>query len=426
MPVTCVVGAQWGDEAKGKITDILAEDAAIVMRYQGGPNAGHTVAVGEEVFKFHLIPSGILRPSVTCIMADGTVIDPIELDREIADLKSRGVDCENLLVSGNAHVIMPYHRLLDGLAEDASGKGKIGTTRRGIGPVYADKLARVPRGIRMWDLMDDDTFRSRAMAQLEYKNKILRCVYGHEGMTPEESIDPILEVAPRLRRYIADIRPIVRQALATDASIILEGAQGTYIDPDYGTYPYVTSSHPVAGGACLGTGIPPMAISRLVLVAKAYTTRVGGGPFPTELTDKMGERLREAGGEYGTTTGRPRRCGWFDAVLVRGAVQVNGATELAITKLDVLDGLDRVNICVGYRLHGQVLEYPPGNLDLLDEVEPVYEELPGWKESTRGVTSYSELPAKARAYIERIEELAGAPVRMVSTGPARDEILLRS
>ena len=426
MPVTCVVGAQWGDEAKGKITDILAENATIVMRYQGGPNAGHTVAIGDEVFKFHLIPSGILRPSVTCIMADGTVIDPIELDREITELKNRGIDCENLVISGNAHVIMPYHRLLDGIAEDTSGKAKIGTTRRGIGPAYADKAARVPRSIRMWDLMDDDVFRERAMAQLEFKNKLLRCVYGHDGMTPEECIDPILEVAPRLRRYIGDIRPLVRQALATDADVILEGAQGTYIDIDYGTYPYVTSSHPVSGGGCLGTGIPPTAISRVVMVAKAYTTRVGRGPFPTELTDALGDRIREAGGEYGTTTGRPRRCGWFDAVLVRAAAQVNGATDIAMTKLDVLDGLNRVKVCVGYRIEGQVLEYPPGNLDLLYDVEPVYEELPGWKDSTRQAKTYSDLPPNARRYVERVEELVGVPISIISVGPARDATIFRS
>ncbi len=424
MPVTVIVGAQWGDEGKGKITDLLSRDVAMVMRYQGGTNAGHTVNVGGDVFKLHLIPSGILYPNVTCIMADGTLIDPIELSEEIRMLKERGVDCDNLVISGNAHVIMPYHRLLDGLAED-TGPRKIGTTRRGIGPAYTDKTARAPRGIRMWDLLDEQVLAERVQEQLSVKNKLLECVYGHEPLKLEDVLEPVRAAAGELKRYIGDIRPLVREALAADAHVLLEGAQGTYLDLDYGTYPYVTSSHPVSGGACLGTGIPPTAISRVVMVAKAYTTRVGRGAFPTELTDKAGEIIRERGGEYGTTTGRPRRCGWFDAVIVRAAAQINGATELAITKLDVLDGFDRVRICVGYRLESQVIEYPPGNLDRLAEVEPVYEEMPGWKTDISGVRKYSDLPEKTRAYLERIEELVGVPISIVSVGPERTETIIR-
>jgi adenylosuccinate synthase len=424
MPVTVVVGAQWGDEGKGKITDLMAAEAAMVIRYQGGTNAGHTVKVGDELFKLHLIPSGILYPHVTCVMADGTLIDPAALVEEVRGLQQRGVDCGNLVVSGNAHVIMPYHVVLDGLIEEGGSKG-IGTTRRGIGPAYADKTARVPRGIRMWDLLDESKLRERVTDQLEIKNKVLRCVYGHEGMNVEEVMGGLTEAARVLRPFIADIRPLVRQALAADAEVVLEGAQGTYLDLDYGSYPHVTSSHPVSGGGCIGTGVPPTAISRVVMVAKAYTTRVGGGPFPTELEDKVGQQMRERGGEYGTTTGRPRRCGWFDAVLVRGAAAVNGATEMAITKLDVLDGIDRVRICVGYRLGGEVLEYPPGNMDWLGDVEPVYEELPGWKQNISDIQRYEELPEEARAYLERVERLVGTRVSMVSVGAEREKTITR-
>lgn len=425
MPVTVVVGAQWGDEGKGKITDLLARDAAMVIRYQGGTNAGHTVKVGEDLFKLHLIPSGILYPHVTCIMADGTLIDPLELVEELDALQSRGVDCENLVISGNAHVIMPYHRLLDGLAED-KGPARIGTTRRGIGPAYVDKTARTPRGIRVWDLMDEALLTERVARQLEAKNRWLECVYGADPLELEDVLEPVLAAAKRLRRYIGDIRPLVRQALATDARVIMEGAQGTYLDLDYGTYPYVTSSHPVAGGACLGTGVPPTAISRVIVVAKAYTTRVGRGPFPTELDAPLADRIRERGGEYGTTTGRPRRCGWFDAALVRGSASLNGATELAVTKLDVLDGLDRVKICVAYRLGSQIIDYPPGNMDQLEEVAPVYEELPGWKEDISGARRYEDLPEKARAYLSRIEELTGVTVGIVSVGAEREATVIRT
>jgi len=424
MPVTAIVGAQWGDEGKGKITDLVAADASFVIRYQGGTNAGHTVKVGDGLFKLHLIPSGILRPEVTCMMADGTLIDPISLVEEVSGLRERGVPCDNLVISGNAHVIMPYHRLLDGLAEDASSN-RIGTTRRGIGPAYVDKTARSPRGIRMWDLLDEEVLRERVAAQLEVKNKIIQALYGAGPLSLDEVLDPVLETLPTVKPLIGDIRPLVREALATDAEVLLEGAQGTYLDLDYGTYPFVTSSHPVSGGGCLGTGVPPTAVTRVVMVAKAYTTRVGRGAFPTELTDKIAETLRERGSEYGTTTGRPRRCGWFDAPLVRGSAQVNGATELAITKLDVLDTLDPIRICVGYRLDGQVLDYPPGNLDRLGEVEPVYEDLPGWKQPISDARSYDDLPDNTRRYLERIEELVGVRISVVSVGAERSETIVR-
>lgn len=425
MPVVAVVGAQWGDEGKGKITDLLSEKAAMVIRYQGGTNAGHTVRVGGEVFKLHLIPSGILHPHVTCIMADGTLIDPAELAEEINFLRGHGVDCANLVVSGNAHLILPYHRVLDAVAEDASGSASIGTTRRGIGPAYADKLLRVPRSLRAWDLLDRSVLRQRVLEQLQVKNRLLQGVYGAEPLDAEAVLAEVEEAAGIVAKHVGDIRPLVRQALATDAFILLEGAQGTFLDPDYGTYPHVTSSHPVSGGACLGTGVPPTAIRSVLLVAKAYTTRVGRGAFPTELRDSLGEVIRERGGEYGTTTGRPRRCGWFDAVIVRAAANLNGATELAITKTDVLDTLDRIRICVGYRLEGEVLDYPPGNLDLLDKVEPVYEEMPGWKQDISGVRCYDDLPANCRAYLERLEELVGVGITLISVGAERDETIIR-
>ncbi len=424
MPVTAVVGAQWGDEGKGKITDLIAAEASIVIRYQGGTNAGHTVRVGDELFKLHLIPSGILYPHVTCLMADGTLIDPVALVDEIRSLQSRGVDCDNLLISGNAHVIMPYHVLLDGLSEENVPQ-RIGTTGRGIGPAYVDKTTRAPRGIRMWDLLDEQVLRERTVHQLALKNRLLTQVYGREPLDLEEVLAPVLSVASVFKHLVGDIRPLVRQALATDAAVVLEGAQGTYLDLDYGTYPYVTSSHPVSGGGCLGTGVPPTAISRVVMVAKAYTTRVGRGAFPTELTDEFGDLMRERGAEYGTTTGRPRRCGWLDIPLIRAAAQINGATEVAVTKLDVLDAFDPLRVCVGYRIGGEVLEYPPGNLDLLSEVEPVYEDLPGWREPLGDARSYGDLPAQAQAYVEYVEDLVGVRISTISVGPERTATIAR-
>ncbi len=424
MPATVIVGAQWGDEGKGKITDILAERSAAVVRYQGGSNAGHTVVVNGDEFKLHLIPSGILHEDTTCIMAAGTIIDPICLRDEVEGLRERGVSCSNLLVSECAHVIMPYHRLLDGLQEEARGRASIGTTRRGIGPTYADKTARMPRSIRMADLMDDDVLRGLIAEQLAHKNIIIEHCYGHEPLDVDAVFAEIEPSLPVVRPLVADVRRPVREALASDGMVLLEGAQGTFLDLDYGTYPYVTSSHPVAGGACLGTGIGPTEINAVVAVVKAYTTRVGAGAFPTELEDEVGNGLRERGSEYGTTTGRPRRCGWLDGVALRTAAELNGATAIAITKLDVLDGLETVKIAVAYDIGGEHYERMPENLDALAEAEPIYEELPGWQESISGARTLADLPEQARAYVERMEELAGCPAWGVSVGPSREQTVL--
>lgn len=423
MPATVIVGAQWGDEGKGKITDILAENAAVVVRYQGGSNAGHTVVVNGEQFKLHLIPSGILHEETTCIMAAGTIIDPIALRDEVEGLRERGISCENLLISENAHVIMPYHRLLDGLQEEARGRRSIGTTRRGIGPTYTDKTARMPQSIRMVDLLDDDVLRERIEAQLAQKNIIIREVYGHDPVDPVETFDQIAEVLDVVRPFVADVRREIREAMVADANVVLEGAQGTFLDLDYGTYPYVTSSHPVAGGACLGTGVGPTEIDEVVAVVKAYTTRVGSGAFPTELEDETGDQLRERGAEFGTTTGRPRRCGWLDGVALRTAAELNGATGIAITKLDVLDELETVRIATEYEINGERHERMPENLDLLAHARPIYEEMPGWQQSVTGAQSRNDLPDEALAYIERMSELAGCEVWCVSVGPARDQTI---
>lgn len=423
MPATVIVGAQWGDEGKGKITDILAEHAAAVVRYQGGSNAGHTVVVDGDEFKLHLVPSGILHEQTLCIMAAGTIIDPICLRDEIEGLRERGVSCSNLRVSLNAHVIMPYHLLLDELQEEARGRGSIGTTRRGIGPTYADKTARLPRSIRMADLLDADRLRELIREQLAHKNIILEHCYGHERLDPDAVFEEVAPALPVVAPHVAEVRESIRQALAENRQVILEGAQGTFLDLDYGTYPFVTSSHPVAGGACLGTGIGPTQIDSVIAVAKAYTTRVGAGAFPTELHDEVGDGLRERGSEYGTTTGRPRRCGWLDGVALRTAAELNGATAIAVTKLDVLDGLDRVRIATSYEIDGRLVERMPENLDALERARPVYEELPGWSRPISGARAMADLPAEARAYLERMEELAGCPVWGVSVGPSRDQMV---
>ena len=421
MPVKVVVGAQWGDEGKGKITDILAAEANAVVRYQGGSNAGHTVVVGDREFKLHLIPSGILHEDTLCIMASGTIIDPICLAEEINGLRERDVHCDNLRLSGNAHVIMPYHRLLDALEEEARGSGSIGTTRRGIGPTYTDKTRRMPRGIRMVDLLDQEVLRAAVADQLELKNAILQHIYGHAPLDTDEVIEEIADALPIITPYVTDARAIVRGCLDRDETVVLEGAQGTFLDLDYGTYPYVTSSHPVAGGACLGTGVAPTEIDETIAVAKAYTTRVGAGAFPTELHDECGEGLRERGAEYGTTTGRPRRCGWLDGVALRTSAEINGATGIAVTKLDVLDELATVKIAVNYEVGGERLERMPENLDRLEGATAIYEELPGWQRPISEAKSPAELPAEARAYVDRMAEIAGAPVLAVSVGASREQ-----
>lgn len=424
MPCTVVVGAQWGDEGKGKITDLLAEQADVVVRYQGGSNAGHTVVVGGQTFKLHLIPSGILHERVLSLMGDGTVIDPQCLAQEHKGLRERGVSCQGLRLSGNAHVIMPYHLVLDRLQEESRGKEVIGTTLRGIGPAYTDKTCRMPQPVRVWDLLDKDILRQRVAGQLAEKNKIMDCLYGAPPLQVDEVVDDVWQYVPVFAEYVTDTRAIVFEQMAKDARIIFEGAQGTYLDLDYGTYPYVTSSHPISGAACLGTGVGPTDIDDVIIVNKAYMTRVGAGAFPTEQDNETGNLIRERGKEYGTTTGRPRRCGWLDGVALRTAAKVNGATALAVTLLDVLNPMERVAICTEYRLQGQSLKMMPGNLDLLAQVEPVWEELPGWQAELSDCRSLDALPKNARAYVERMSDLAGVPLTMVSVGPGREETIL--
>ena len=423
MPATVVVGAQWGDEGKGKITDILAEGATAVVRYQGGNNAGHTVVVDGDKFKLHLIPSGILHEQTLCIMAAGTIIDPIGMRDEIDGLRERGISCSNLRVSVNAHVIMPYHRLLDGLQEQSRGDSSIGTTMRGIGPTYTDKSARMPQSIRMADLLEEERLREMIVAQLAHKNVIIRELYDADPLTVDEVFDEIAEALDTVTPHIADVRDDIRGSLER-GQVILEGAQGTFLDLDYGTYPYVTSSHPTAGGACLGTGVGPTEIDSVIAIVKAYTTRVGSGAFPTELEDEVGERQRERGAEYGTTTGRPRRCGWLDGVALRTAARLNGATGIAITKLDVLDEEETVKIAVAYEIDGQTYERMPENLDLLENATPVFEELPGWQQPLTEVTSIEEMPKAALDYVARMAELADCDIWGISVGPARAQTVI--
>ncbi len=422
MPAKVVVGAQWGDEGKGKITDILAESADVVVRYQGGSNAGHTVVVEGQEFKLHLIPSGVLHETTLCVMASGTIIDPICMAEEIRGLRERGIACENLRISSNAHVVMPYHRLLDGLQEEARGASSIGTTRRGIGPTYTDKTRRMPRSIRMVDLLDQAALREAVEAQLADKNTMLEAMYGHAPLSVDDEIAEIAEALPVITPYVTDARAMIREALDRDQTVVLEGAQGTFLDLDYGTYPFVTSSHPVSGGACLGTGVSPTEINEVIAVVKAYTTRVGAGAFPTELEDADGEGLRARGAEFGTTTGRPRRCGWLDGVALRTSAEINGATDIAVTKLDVLDDLETIKIAVAYDLGGERMERMPENLDRLEEARPIYEELPGWRQSLCECRSLADMPAEARSYLDRMAEIAGTKISMVSVGPSREQI----
>jgi adenylosuccinate synthase len=423
MSTVVVVGAQWGDEGKGKIVDLLAQPGGLVVRYQGGNNAGHTVVVGDEVFKLHLIPSGILHPTCLCLMGDGTVIDPGFLAGEVAGLQARGISCDNLRVSCNAHLIMPYHRVLDGLMETARGAGQIGTTLRGIGPAYTDKSARLPLPVRFRDLQDEKRLRRIIEDQLAVKNRIFAAVYAAPPMDAEEVFAEVWEAGKLVRDYGADVHLLVQEAVASGKPVVFEGAQATFLDLDYGTFPFVTSSHPVAGAACLGTGIGPTAIDEVMLVCKAYTTRVGAGVFPTERDDEVGALLRERGAEYGTTTGRPRRCGWLDGVVLRTAARFNGATGLSITKLDVLDQFPTLPVCVAYRLDGKLIETMPAWCEDLDRVEPVFEELPGWQTPLGKVRSAADLPPQARAYIAKMGELAGVPVKWVSLGADRDQTL---
>ncbi|MFZ5596010.1 MAG: adenylosuccinate synthase [Bacillota bacterium] len=422
MSTVVVVGAQWGDEGKGKITDFLARSADLVVRYQGGNNAGHTVVADGNEFKLHLIPSGILYPEKMCLIGNGVVLDPEVFLKEIDGLTERGISVGNLRISSRAQVIMPYHRKIDVCDEERKGSNKIGTTGRGIGPAYTDKVARI--GIRMADLIDPDSLEERLKYTIAEKNALLKDFYGSEGFDLDEVLSTYKAYGERLSGFVADVSVLANDAIREGKNILFEGAQGTLLDIDHGTYPYVTSSSPVAAGACLGAGIGPTKINRVVGVAKAYITRVGEGPFPTELQDGVGEYLRSQGHEFGTTTGRPRRCGWYDSVIARYAARINGLDYLAITKLDVLTGLETIKICTGYSYQGTVITEFPSTLKMLSQCVPVYEEMPGWSEDITGAGRYDDLPVNARNYLNRLSELSGVPVAIIGTGPGREQTLV--
>ncbi|KJS47589.1 adenylosuccinate synthase [Desulfosporosinus sp. BICA1-9] len=423
MAAVVLIGSQWGDEGKGKITDFLAEKANVVVRYQGGNNAGHTVVANGEEFKLHLIPSGILYEDKTCVIGNGVVIDPQVLLEELSYLAIRGIKIGKLLISSNAHIIMPYHRVLDGLEEEVRAEHKIGTTKRGIGPAYMDKASRI--GIRVIDLMDKEEFADKLKRNLTEKNNLFVKVYGKEALKFEDIYETYLGYAEQLRSMVTDSSLVIDQSIQAGEKVLFEGAQGTLLDIDHGTYPYVTSSHPIAGGACIGAGIGPTRINRVIGVIKAYTTRVGEGPFPTELLDEVGEEIQKNGHEFGTTTGRARRCGWFDAVIARYAVRVSGISDFAITKLDVLTGFDTLKICVGYSVNGEIIREFPQSQKIFKQCQPVYEEMPGWQEDVTHVRQFGDLPEAARNYILRIEELSGIPATLVAIGPGREQTIVR-
>ncbi|MEM7553684.1 MAG: adenylosuccinate synthase [Cyanobacteria bacterium P01_A01_bin.84] len=422
MANVIVIGAQWGDEGKGKITDLLSRSADVVVRYQGGVNAGHTIVVKGETFKLHLIPSGILYPETECIIGSGTVIDPQVLIAELDRLCEFGVSTNNLFISETAHVTMPYHRLIDQASEKSRGNHKIGTTGRGIGPTYADKSER--SGIRILDLMDSKGGSSHLEWVINNKNVILEKLYNLPPLDSQKVIDEYLEYAERLRPHVVDTSLKIYDAILKRRNILFEGAQGTLLDLDHGTYPFVTSSNPVAGGACVGAGLGPTAIDRVIGVAKAYTTRVGEGPFPTEESGKVGEQLCTLGAEFGTTTGRKRRCGWFDAVIGRYAVRINGLDCLAITKLDVLDGLKEIKVCVAYEIDGERCEHFPSNARHFASCRPVYKTLPGWEQSTEECRSWEDLPKRAQDYLKFLAELMSVPIAIVSLGASRDQTII--
>ena len=422
MPGSIVVGTQWGDEGKGRIVDIVAKECLHVVRYQGGHNAGHTLVVDGETFKLQLIPSGVLYDHVTPIIGNGVVVNPWVLIDEIDMLTKRGVDCGRLMLSPAAHLVLPYHQLVDELVEERRGNAGLGTTKRGIGPAYADKAARV--GLRIEDLLTPATLRERLHDVLADRNDYLRRVFDHQGIDPDELTDRLLdETAPRLAPLVADTVGWLHEALHAGERVLFEGAQATFLDLDHGTYPYVTSSNPVAGFALVGSGIGPGAIDQVIGIAKAYTTRVGSGPFATELHDEIGEHLRTRGAEYGTNTNRPRRCGWFDAVMGRQAVRLNACTEIALTKLDVLDELDAIHVCVAYEVDGRRYDYLPHLRSLHDRAEPVYATLPGWKQPLCGVTERHQLPRQAVDYIVFLERQLGLPIRYVCVGPGREQYI---
>lgn len=434
MPSTILVGTQWGDEGKGKITDLIACDYDYVVRFQGGNNAGHTVIHGGTKLALHLMPSGVMYENAVPVIGNGVVVDPGVLVKEMALLEAEGISCSRLKISCDAHVIMPYHKVLDGAEEKRLGSNQIGTTKRGIGPCYQDKIAR--RGIRVQDLLDEKIFRLKLETVLQQKNALLQKVYGLQTYTVEEICEEYLPYARILKPYMAETSHMLNVALREGKNVLFEGAQGTTLDIDHGTYPYVTSSSCTSGGACIGTGVGPSAVDKVLGISKAYTTRVGGGPFPTELKfpedggtgqDAIdGELLCSEGHEFGVTTGRKRRCGWFDAVIARWSAEVNGLTDIAITKLDVLSAFDTIKVCVAYECDGERYDYFPMQQSVLFHAKPIYEELPGWKgEDITGCRTYDELPANTRAYIEHLEELTGVSMSIVSVGPDRDQTIFR-
>ncbi|MDR3640993.1 MAG: adenylosuccinate synthase [Humidesulfovibrio sp.] len=421
-----VFGSQWGDEGKGKIVDMLAQESAAIVRFQGGNNAGHTLVVGGEKCVLHLIPSGILHPGKICLIGNGVVLDPAVFLREIDTLAEKGVDVSpaRLMISKKTHVIMPYHCALDVARENLRcGGTKIGTTGRGIGPCYEDKMHRC--GIRAGDLADPELLRAKIVRALEEKNVLFKSLYGTEAMDPEKIFQDMLPIAERVRPYLGDVSTAIQDAVAAGGSVLFEGAQGTHLDIDHGTYPFVTSSTTVSGNAASGSGCSPRMLERIIAIVKAYTTRVGGGPFPTELFDETGDYLQSKGGEFGATTGRKRRCGWLDTVVLRESARLNGPTELAVTKLDVLSGLKELKICVAYDYKGQRMAYPPQEENAMAHVTPVFETLPGWDEDICAVTAWNDLPVNARKYLERLEELSGVPVGLVSVGPDRKQTFPR-
>jgi adenylosuccinate synthase len=422
VPATVVVGTQWGDEGKGKLTDLLAREAGVVLRYQGGHNAGHTIVVDGQTFALQLVPSGVLYPHTVPVIGNGMVVDPAVLLQEVDELEARGVDTSRLRVSGNAHLVMPYHRELDRVTERRLGKNKLGTTRGGIGPAYADKATRV--GLRVQDLLDPKIFRQKLEVVAKEKNAILAKVFNRLPLDPDEIAQRYLsEYAPRMAPMVADTVSLVHEALEAGRNVLLEGAQATFLDLDQGTYPYVTSSNPCAGGACTGSGVGPRHIDRVIGIAKAYVTRVGAGPFPTELEGEVSDLLVERGHEYGTVTGRRRRTGWFDAVMMRQAVRLNSLSEIALTKLDVLDVFDTLKICVAYEVDGQRYDYVPYHQSDLHRAVPVYDEMPGWGCELSQVTDLAGLPPQARDYVGRLSELVGVPISLVGVGPGRDQYL---
>jgi adenylosuccinate synthase len=424
MPVIAIIGAQWGDEGKGKIVDLLAEKARVVARFSGGDNAGHTVINAYGEFRLHLIPSGIFYPQTVCLIGNGVVVNPAVLFEEMDQLNQCGVSTANLFISNRAHLIMPYHLLLDRLEEESRAGKALGTTRKGIGPAFTDKTARL--GIRVGDLLDKETFRERLRSVLDFKNTVLTKIYGASPLSLDEIFSQYGQYGERLAAHIRETDIMLDESLSKGELVILEGAQGALLDPDFGTYPYTTSSSPLASGCCLGAGIGPTKINHTLGIFKAYCTRVGSGPMPTELKDETEDMIRERAHEYGATTGRPRRCGWFDAIAARLSTRINGFTAAAVTRLDVLDVLPRLKICVGYKLNGKTIDYFPSNISALEKCQPIYEELPGWQTPISDIRQYDELPPQARQYIARLEELLPCPVNLISVGAKREQAIIKT